>query len=234
MASASTRLPTPSISRVSRSRPLTALDGTRCNGRVIRGCAVLAPTTNVQVQPAEAAIDPSTHTLYVPNAISGTVSVIDSSVCNASRLTGCGKDWPTIKVGNFPKTMVIDQATHTGYVANYDGASVAVIDTSRCNAQTSTGCGAAPLQVATPSGASTLTLDASTHTICVAQVDDGSVAMINAATGNAIRHTGCARSPYVLPVSEETAGVIVDQPTSTLYVTGRSDGIVSLVDTRTV
>jgi len=216
-----------------QEQTLTALDGNRCNGHVIRGCAVLAPTTNVQAQPAEAAIDSSTHTLYVPNSIAGTVSVIDSSICNASRLNGCGKDWPTIKVGEFPKTIVIDQATHTGYVSNYDGASVAVIDTSRCNARTSVGCGEAPLQVATPSGAYTLTLDASTHTIYVAQVDDGSVAIINAAACNAIQHTGCATSPYVVPVSDQTAGVAVDHATSTLYVTGRSGGIVSLLDTRT-
>ena len=212
---------------------LTVLDGTRCNGHVIRGCAVLAPTTYVQAQPAEAAIDPSTHTLYVPNSVAGTVSVIDSSVCNASQLRRCGQDWPTIKVGDFPKTIVIDQDTHTGYVSNFNGATVSVIDTARCNAQTTTGCSDPPLEVTTPGGAYTLTLDTSTHTIYVAQVDDGSVAIINAAACNAVRHTGCSATPYVVPISEETAGVIVDQPTSTLYVTGRSGGIVSLVDTRT-
>jgi YVTN family beta-propeller protein len=212
---------------------LTVLDGSRCNGRTHVGCAVRAPTTPTGKGAAGLTVDTSTHTIYVPNQLEDTVSVIDARACNARNLIRCSQNWPKISVGAFPKEIAIDHATHTAYVSNYEGKTVSVIDISHCNAHTTTGCGDKPMEIAVPGKAYTLSLDPASHTVYVPEVDDGQLAIINGATCNATDHSGCADKPHTVPVSGQPAGVIVDARTATIYVSGRSDGIVSVLNAGT-
>ena len=69
----------------------------------------------------------------------GTVSVIDTTVCNQDQLSGCNQTWPTINLGGSTRFDEINNATHTLYVANLnDGAKhgwVSVINAATCNGQ---------------------------------------------------------------------------------------------------
>src|SRR5262249_30427793 len=47
---------------------------------------------------------------------------------------------PTVNVGIAPVTSVVDQATHTVYVANVAEDTVSVIDGNRCNSSNSSRC----------------------------------------------------------------------------------------------
>jgi YVTN family beta-propeller protein len=47
---------------------------------------------------------------------------------------------PTVNVGNGAVTSVVDQATHTVYVANGGDDTVSVIDGTKCNSGKTSGC----------------------------------------------------------------------------------------------
>ena len=131
---------------------------------------------NDSFDPDGIAVDTSTDTVYAANGGSNepgnTVSVIDGATCNATQSSGCGQNPPTITVGINPFWDVVDQATHTVYVANHSG-TVSVIDGASCNAETKSGCNQTPPAVITGNGPSFLSLDASQHTLfTLNQADD--------------------------------------------------------------
>lgn len=212
---------------------LTVLNGNRCNGQVRTGCTRATPKTRTGVGPSSLALDPSTNTLYVPNQIEGTVSVVDASRCSAARLAGCRQTWPKISVGAFPKTIVINSRNHTAYVANYEGNSVSVIDLSTCNAHRHDGCANSPREISVPGGTYTLTLSRATRTVFVAGVDSGLISIIDTRSCNALRHSGCSQTPPTAPVGLNPAGLATNSTTNTLYVTDRANGVVDVVDMTT-
>jgi DNA-binding beta-propeller fold protein YncE len=80
---------------------LTLIDGRTCNASQTSGCGQVPAQVSVGSGPEVVAVDAaastayvansdeSTHTVYVSNAIAGTVSLIDASHCNASTTVGC-------------------------------------------------------------------------------------------------------------------------------------------------
>jgi hypothetical protein len=106
--------------------------------------------------PSAVAIDRATNTIYVAsgnnangptNAGGDTVSVIDGRRCQARDVSRCAGPWPTVKVGNLPSTITVDQATDTIYVTVDGSNTVAVFNGAACNAQVTSGCGQPPAQV---------------------------------------------------------------------------------------
>ena len=94
--------------------------------------------------PDAVAIDGALHTVYAANGGGDTVSVINTSTCNAWRRTGCGRAAATIQVGS-DSGIAIDQATGTVYVTNSGGDTKGlVINAATCNAGRHTGGGQAP------------------------------------------------------------------------------------------
>ena len=97
-----------------------ALDGPIGSGSAL---VASAPVGN---GPGVVALNPATHTIYVangfntngPNAGGDTVSVIDTRRCNAEDVSRCKGPWPTIKVGNLPSGIAIDERTDTVYVSS--------------------------------------------------------------------------------------------------------------------
>ncbi len=211
---------------------LTVLDGSTCNGHETAGCTPKARTTASGVGPAGMALQHSTATVYVTNQVAGTVSVINDSVCSARRLSGCKRSWPTISVGSFPKAIGLDTGNHTAYVSNYEGNSVSVFDTSTCNAQHGEGCGQETQEIAVPGGAYTLLVDPATHTVYVAEVDDGTISIIDGSICNATDHSGCDQNPVTVDAGD-SSGLALDATTGTLYVADRTKGVVGLVNTAT-
>ncbi len=69
---------------------VSVIDGATCNATVHSGCGQRAPMAPVGVSPRRIAIDETNDTIYVTNAGSNTVSVIDGATCSGSVERGCG------------------------------------------------------------------------------------------------------------------------------------------------
>lgn len=161
-------------------------------------------TVSVGAGPVAAAVDPSTHTLYVVNSPDDTVSIVDGAT---HTVTG------TISVGQDPAAVAVDSGTHTVYVANLD-QTVSVID-GTTDIVTAT----IPVQVPDTTNAWELrgvAVDPSTHSIYVtgktAELDlspRGFLAVIDGTT-NDVR--------AIVRLGLFPNGVAVDPRTHTVFV----------------
>jgi len=167
-------------------------------------------------------VDDATHTLYVANQDSNTVSVIDTAGCNASSTHGCGHGVGTVHVGSGPTGVAIDPATHSLYVADGGGSTVSVIDTAGCNAEIRAGCGQKPPEVTVGSGPFGVALDPVTDTVYVTNIgpkDEGdTVSVIDAATCSGEVQSGCGQTPAQVTVGSGPFGIAVNTATDTVYV----------------
>ena len=111
-----------------------------------------APTASVGGFPTGIAYDPASGTVYVGSGVLGALGAIDARSCNATTQTGCG-EVKTIPTGGTDAIGVaVDDTTGTVYAVNGGSQSVAVIDASNCNAQTTSGCAKTPQLVQVPGG----------------------------------------------------------------------------------
>jgi DNA-binding beta-propeller fold protein YncE len=109
---------------------LSMVDTTHCNGPDPSGCAGQAPpTTPMRRAPFLATLDPATHTLYVGNFGSASLSLIDTNVCNARTNAGCPAVPPLRVVGSGPYEPALDPGSHTIYVPNFYDGSVSLVAT---------------------------------------------------------------------------------------------------------
>jgi DNA-binding beta-propeller fold protein YncE len=182
--------------------------------------------------PSAIAEDPATHTIYVtngynenePNAGGDTLSVIDARHCQAQSVSACKGPWPTIKVGNLPSSVVVDQATDTVYVSNYGDNTVSVFNGATCNAMNKSGCGQTPATVPVGEEPVGLYLDSANHTVYVPEPDNGAgdsslVSMLNSATCTAADLAGCPTTqPPTFDAGAAPFDAAVDQATHTLYI----------------
>ncbi|MDQ2797003.1 MAG: hypothetical protein M3Y06_07555 [Actinomycetota bacterium] len=180
--------------------------------------------------PSTLAVDASTHTIYVangfntngPNAVGNTVSVIDARDCQARDVSRCKGPWPTIKVGNEPSTIAIDQKTDTVYVTNNTDNTVSVFNGATCNALDSAGCGQTPATVPVGVGPLGILADPVNHTVYIANFDNtrgDTVSMLNSATCNATDLATCpTQPPPTVSIGSAPDDVDVNQTTHTVYV----------------
>ena len=92
--------------------------------------------------------------MYVTNQKDDSVIVVNANVCNGSDLAGCATlDPPEIHTGADPEVLTLDPDTQTLYTANQVDNDVSVIDATRCDAQTTSGCRARVPEVPNVSGA---------------------------------------------------------------------------------
>jgi YVTN family beta-propeller protein len=178
------------------------------------------PAIPVGNGPQTTALDPATHTLYEVNGNDNTLSVIDTATCNAIITISCGETPPTVQTGSGPVSVAVDQITDTIYVTNSGDNTVSVINGATCNAQNTSGCG---LTTTVNVGSVPVALDVNqaTDTVYVANWGNGTgttVSVINGATCNGRDTAGCGQAPASVTIGTGPAGVIVDQPTDTVYV----------------
>jgi YVTN family beta-propeller protein len=126
---------------------------------------------------------------------------------------------PRVLVGSGPQAVVLDSVTHTAYVANENDNDLSVINTRSCNARDTAGCAQVPVTVAAGKGPTALAVDQATGTIYVADVASDTVSVVNGATCNASRTSGCGQRPRSVRVPAGPNAVAVDHATGTVYVT---------------
>jgi len=218
---------------------ISAFDLRSCNAADLDGCATDTPGTVTLPGASFAvalwvAVDPANHSVYVTNQKDDSVAVVNANVCNGSDLAGCATlDPPEIHTGADPEVLTLDPDTQTLYTANQDDNDVSVIDATRCDAQTTSGCRARVPEVPNVSGA--LESDPAVHTTYVAS-SATAVAMIDDSTCNAFHRAGCAQTPPSVTVGTYPSAVAVDPNTHTVYVADAgagTSGTISVFDDRT-
>ena len=68
---------------------VSVIDGRTCNATVTSGCGKASPVAEVGVSPRRVAVDEVTNTVYVTNAGSNSVTMLNGRTCNSAVSTGC-------------------------------------------------------------------------------------------------------------------------------------------------
>ena len=217
---------------------ISAFDLRSCNAADLAGCATDTPGTVTLPAPGFevtlwVAVDPANHSVFVTNQKDDSVIVVNANVCSGRDPSGCATlDPPEIHTGADPEVLTLDPDTQTLYTANQVDNDVSVIDATRCDAQTASGCRARVPEVPNVSGA--LAADPAVDTTYVAS-SATAVAMIDDSTCNAFHTAGCAQTPPSVTVGTYPSAVAVDPATHTVYVANQgagSTGSVSVFDDR--
>ena len=107
-------------------------------GRHGSGCKV-KPATVPSGRPQFLAVDARTHTIYVANVGSNTISVIDGRRCNAQRRPAAAAPRSTSRSGP-AFTLALNEATHSLYVTTLGAPTVSIFDLRDCKAAELRGC----------------------------------------------------------------------------------------------
>jgi DNA-binding beta-propeller fold protein YncE len=204
--------------------------------------SALVASAPVAIGPSAVAVDTATDTIYTANGLNAngptnpggdTVSVIDGRLCQAQAISRCKGPWPTIKVGNLPSTISVDQATDTVYVTIFGKSitadAVAVFNGAICNGHVTWGCDQTPARVRVGSAPFGIFADSANHTVYVdnpgPSFTEDTISMIDSSTCDAMDLSGCAtHTPPRVTVGAGPGGIAVDQSTHTVYV-AVNDGV---------
>ena len=187
-----------------------------CDATATAGCRAEAPA--VPDHEFLISADPATGTIYAGNTSLPQIDVLNSATCNAGNLAGC-TPVADIPVGH-PQANVgaVDDATHTLYAADPTGGTVAAVNTATCNASNTSGCADKPATIKVGAAPGPPALNQATGTLYVPYGSTGTrVAVINAATCNAARTSGCGQTPAVVTVGTGTFDLAVSAATDTIY-----------------
>src|SRR5262245_48056563 len=148
----------------------------------------------------------------------------------------------TVNVGITPVISVVDQATHTIYVANQLDDIVSVIDGNRCNSSNASRCSPIATLTVGPNPIF-MAFDPTTGTLYAALTGGtgNTIAVVNANTCNARNTSGCGQTPAIVTVPGATwnvdfgqaSNIVLDTATHTLYIGDAAEGPVSFLDTGT-
>ncbi len=196
--------------------PVLSVDSIRgCDATDTYSCRTPAPA--VPDHEFLLSADPATGTIYAGNTTLPQIDVLNAATCHAGNLAGCAPV-ADIPMGH-PQANVgaIDDATHTLYAADPTGNTVAVINTAACNAGHTAGCADKPAVITVGAAPGPPALDPATGTLYVPYTTGTKIAVINAATCNATRTSGCGQTPAVVTVGTGTFDLAVSTATDTVY-----------------
>jgi DNA-binding beta-propeller fold protein YncE len=222
------------------SDTVSVINTATCNATHTAGCGKAAAVITIGPGPGPPALDATTRTLYVPyGAKANKVAVVNAATCNAQHTSRCGQTPAAVTVGNGTFALAVSQATDTVYAPAtgapaFNGHTVAVINGATCNATNHSGCGhlAATVHVGlAPLG---VAVNDQTHTVYVTNntLGDtpGTVSVINGATCNGSRISGCAGRMPTAPVGRSPGVIVVDTRTNTIYVADENSAAVSVIN----
>ncbi len=220
---------------------VSAFDLHDCNAGDLAGCATDAPGTVSVPGPGFGdhalwlAVDTPLHSVYAVYQKDDALKVINTNLCSGSEPAGCATLIPReVHTGGDPESVILDQRTQTLYTANWVDNDVSVIDATRCNAQTVSGCLHHPPAVNLP-GPGGLAVDAAVHTTYVT-TGSNAVSMINTRSCNSHDPGGCGPTPPTVTAGDSPSAIAVDRRTHTVYVANAgsgASGTVSVLDART-
>ncbi len=214
---------------------LSVINPSRCDAIHTSGCRREAPS--VPDSEVLLSVDPVTDTIYAGNfnlpPAAGFIDVINGATCHPGDLSGCA---PVAKIPmKDPQANVrvgsIDEATHTLYASDPFSNTVSVINTAACNATHTAGCAKATPTITIGPGPGPPVLDPATHTLYVPYGNAADrVAVVNAATCNARRTSGCGQAPAVVTVGKGTFDLAVSVKTDTVYAPSTSANSVAVIN----
>jgi DNA-binding beta-propeller fold protein YncE len=105
---------------------------------------------------------------------------------------------------------------------------VSVINGATCNATITTGCAHTPPTATVGFAPDVAAFDPASRTVIVANLQDTSVSVINAATCNATITISCHRAQPRFPVGRASNGVAIDPAARTAYISNL-DNTVSII-----
>jgi DNA-binding beta-propeller fold protein YncE len=190
--------------------------------------------------PGVPAVDPTTHTLYVPiqcptaycttTKLSHEVDLVDTATCSAAGTSGCSVV-ARARVGGAPLAAAVDTTTDTIYTANATG-SISVVDGATCNAEITSGCATPLATIHTGGFPVDDVFNPRTQTLYVVS-PAGDVFVIDGARCNALTIVGCGQPIKTIVDSAGPQAVDVDVATDTIYAVNTGDGsgnTVSVID----
>ena len=203
----------------SSDNTVSVVDAADCNAARPRGCDREWPAVRVAGAPFYGLLDDArVHTLYVTNLDQDSISLVDTTTCNARVSTGCAATPPAVPAGRGPAGLALDRRTGTLYVADIADGVVALIATAACNAHDTSGCSRPLATVPAGDRPLAIALDESTGTLYAGDQGDDTMAVIDVRSCNARSTSGCDRTPAHVPVPDTPYGLAVDPDTATLYV----------------
>jgi DNA-binding beta-propeller fold protein YncE len=211
---------------------LSMISTTACGASSGGHCAASTSVPTGGITPIGVAVDSQTHTVYVANARSSTVTVINAATCNATTTAGCAapSQLAQVHVGGGPQFLAVNTRTDTVYVADTAADTVSVIDGRTCNATNTSGCGLSPAVIPVGQVPYPITVDQASNTVYVGL--SWGVAVVDGNTCDAVSTAGCSRQPVVAPIAILPAGIAVDDPAHTIYISGET-GRLALLNTTT-
>lgn len=108
------------------ARTVSVIDGRQCDARTIRGCRRRPAVIRVGREPEAVAVDHRRRLGFVTNAADDTVSVFDTSTCNAATSSGCSVRPRTVRVGSMPTAIAVDERSGTVYAADNGADTLAL------------------------------------------------------------------------------------------------------------
>ena len=159
----------------------------------------------VGLNPTEVAVNPNTNMVYVTNADSNTVSVIDGKTNSVVK---------NIEVGKQPSSIAINPNTNMVYVANSNSNTVSVIDGKTNSVKTDI----------VDNGSEFVALNPNTNMVYVANSNSNTVSVIDGKTNMWLEKITLEHIGYDLAVNPNTNKV---------YVTNADSNTVSVIDGKT-
>jgi DNA-binding beta-propeller fold protein YncE len=201
---------------------VSVIDGATCNASQSSGCGQTPATVTVGTSPQWDVVDQVTNTVYVANADSASVSLINGATCNGTDTSGCGQTPPAVLTGSGDNFLGLDASRHTLFSLNADHSTVSEIDVNACNAEHPSGC---PIEARNeqvpfnpPAGgpANSFALVPATGTAYVVNAGGESLLQpVDISACNAQDTAGCrVEAPHV---AHEEFFPVVDAATHTIY-----------------
>ena len=228
---------------------ITVINARRCNATRTTGCSHLRTLQLSAGLPNELAVNPVTDTIYATVATAhrhDIVNVLNGATCNATTTTGCDQKPGELKLGEsgggLGKSslyLAVNPKTNTLYATNViwaaqDAHTVYVLDGATCDAADHAGCGQKPAKITVGDDPRAPAVDPGTDTIYIPNHAEGdyaaTVSVINGATCNAVRHSGCHQRPPATSVGFGAISLAVDRSSHSVYSANLHDGSVSVID----